>query len=88
VVETTFARHHGADAGAHVATVDAARETAQRDPSAGIGPALITRYLLALSRLCVEVARRPHLLPTFIAIIGKVPGTIIELAGHRRRIAA
>jgi hypothetical protein len=45
--------------------------------------------LLALSRLCAEVADKPWLLPLFIAIIGKVPATCRELLrADARRIAA
>jgi hypothetical protein len=39
----------------------------------------VSRYLLALGRLCVEVAHRPTLLPVFVAIVKLVPGTIMSL---------
>jgi hypothetical protein len=50
----------------------------------------IRAYLLGLSRLCIEVARDPRLLPKFLVIIALAPGTITGLAGAKakRRIAA
>jgi hypothetical protein len=76
-------------AGEDTEAVGAARSRSDsRDPFAGVESALITRYLLGLGALCFEVSRNPRLLPTFIAIIARVPSTIIELAGYRRRIAA
>jgi hypothetical protein len=87
VVAAAFAARPAAAACAAVATVDAARSRSDsRDPFAGVESAL-TRYLLALSRLCVEVARRPHLLPWFLAILAKVPSTLLALR-RARRIAA
>jgi hypothetical protein len=38
-----------------------------------------SQYLTALGKLCAEVARNPTLLPTFIAILKLVPGTVREL---------
>jgi hypothetical protein len=46
----------------------------------------ITRYVEALGWLCVEVARQPRLLPTFLRILQLVPSTVREL--ERRRLAA
>ena len=67
----------------------AAREAAtQRDPFAGIGSALIPRYLLGLGALCFEVSRNPRLLPLFVCIIARVPSTLLELVREQKRIAA
>ncbi len=52
-----------------------------------IRTASLTAYLLALSRLCQEVAREPRLLPTFFAILRLVPSTVRELE-QQRRVAA
>jgi hypothetical protein len=58
----------------------------KRDCSAGIGTA---SYLMALSRLCLEVIDNPRLLPVFIGIILRVPATVAELIrAERTRIAA
>ena len=46
----------------------------------------VSQYLLGLSRLCVEVARNPRLLPVFLRIVARVPRTIESL--RSRRLAA
>jgi hypothetical protein len=43
-------------------------------------------YLVALSRLALEVSRNPRLLPSFIHIVARVPRTIEQL--RTRRLAA
>jgi hypothetical protein len=49
----------------------------------------VRAYLLALSRLALEVAHNQRLLPVFVAIIKLVPATLSELRrGDQRRIAA
>jgi hypothetical protein len=44
-------------------------------------------YLVALSRLALEVSRNPRLLTTFLRIVARVPGTIEQLRCERRRAA-
>jgi hypothetical protein len=44
-------------------------------------------YLVALSRLALEVSRNPRLLPSFIRIVSRVPSTIEALRCERRRAA-
>ncbi len=44
----------------------------------------VDTYLLALGALCLELARAPQLLPTFLRLIKLVPRTVAEL---RRRAA-
>jgi len=46
-------------------------------------------YLVALSKLCIEVAAMPGLLPLFARIVAIIPATLSELRrGEERRIAA
>ena len=45
----------------------------------------VRRYLHALALLWLEVSDRPWLLPLFLAILGRAPQTLAELAGERRR---
>ena len=40
-------------------------------------------YLLALSRLALEVSRNPRLLPSFLRIVARVPSTLAALEGAR-----
>jgi hypothetical protein len=42
-------------------------------------------YLLGLSRLCLEVAREPWLLPLFVQLVALVPATIAALRREERR---
>ena len=44
----------------------------------------IAQYLLGLAALCIEVARRPALLPLFLRIIKLAPRTIETLWTERR----
>ena len=44
----------------------------------------VDTYLLALGALCVELARAPHLLPTFLRLIKLAPRTIQELRTQKR----
>jgi hypothetical protein len=48
----------------------------------------VARYLVALSSLCLEIARQPHLLPLFVQVIRLVPSTLAELQWAQRRLAA
>jgi hypothetical protein len=48
----------------------------------------VARYVEALGWLCVEVSRKPTLLPLFLAILKLVPGTIASLRRAERRLAA
>jgi hypothetical protein len=43
--------------------------------------ATLTGYLQSLSRLCVEVAATPALLPTFLRVLRLVPATVAQLIG-------
>ena len=79
VVEVAARSRDVGRAGEDTEAVDAARAGAQRDPFAGIESTLIPRYLLALSALAREVADRPALLLPFLAILSKVPATLMEL---------
>jgi hypothetical protein len=45
-------------------------------------------YLLALSRLCREVADEPRLLLPFLRILAMVPATLRELQREQKRMAA
>jgi len=47
----------------------------------------IEGYLYQLALLCLEVLRRPSLLPALIAILRLAPGTIETLRTERRRAA-
>jgi hypothetical protein len=44
----------------------------------------VSQYLLGLSRLCVEVARSPRLLPVFLHVVARVPNTIEQMRTRRR----
>ena len=44
----------------------------------------VDQYLLALGALCVELARRPQLLPVFLRVVAMAPRTIETLRGERR----
>jgi hypothetical protein len=48
----------------------------------------ISRYLLGLAALCLEVSREPRLLPTFVRILARVPSTLAALQRAQRRLAA
>lgn len=41
-------------------------------------------YLVALSRLALEVSRNPRLLPSFVRIVSHVPRTIEQMWSRRR----
>jgi hypothetical protein len=76
--------HHGTETGAAGETVDAAPAGGSR-----VCHSSAEEYLRGLAALCLEVARRPALLPTFVGILRRVPGTLMELLrADRRRIAA
>jgi hypothetical protein len=38
-------------------------------------------YLRELSKLCIEVSTDHRLLPTFLAVLARAPGTILKLLG-------
>jgi hypothetical protein len=49
----------------------------------------VSRYLMALAKVCAEVAAEPRLLPTFLRLIAMVPSTVETLEREtRRRLAA
>jgi hypothetical protein len=50
--------------------------------------ASVRNYLLGLSRLALEVADRPSLLPVFLAVLRLVPATLAALQRAQRRLAA
>jgi hypothetical protein len=47
----------------------------------------LNTYLLALGTLCLELARRPQLLPVFLRPVAMAPRTIETLRSERRRAA-
>jgi hypothetical protein len=47
----------------------------------------VTQYLEAIARLCLETSRNPALLPWFLAILSKVPSTLLALRRARRIVA-
>ena len=50
--------------------------------------ASVRNYLLSLSRLALEVANRPALLPSFLRIIAMAPRTILGLQAAAGHVAA
>ena len=47
----------------------------------------IAQYLAGLASLCMEVSRKPKLLPVFLTILKLVPRTVRELQRSRRLAA-